>query len=258
MKALAAGFTTGVRKAVAAPGELVVRVLFYMVILLVFGALWSAAAAGRDGALGEYTYVSLIWYVVAAEGCVVATKPRMIEEIGDDIGSGAITIEMLRPVTVVHMRLALELGEGIVRLAAALGAGVVAVWIGVGPPPSWPAAALALPAAVLALTVNLLAQHVFASAAFWVADAKATWFLYQKLVFLLGGMLIPLELLPDAMATAARLLPFWATAYIPGRLLSGHTEPLLLLVQVGWLVALTWIAQLAFARGERRLGAVGG
>ena len=78
-------------------------------------------------------------------------------------------------------------------------------------------------------------------------------FLYQKLIFVLGGMLLPLEVLPPTLETIARWLPFSAMAYIPARLASGHFEPHLLLIQVGWLVALGLATKFVFEAGQRRL-----
>jgi ABC-2 type transport system permease protein len=101
-------------------------------------------------------------------------------------------------------------------------------------------------------------QHAFAAAAFWIDDAKSTWFLYQKLVFVLGGMLLPLEVLPGPMEAVARWSPLASMAYAPARLASGHLEPHLLLVQLAWLGAAAWTAHAAFAAGERRLQVVGG
>jgi ABC-2 type transport system permease protein len=254
----AAAFAAGVRRSAAGRAELVVRIGFYAVILVVFASLWRAAAQANEGNIAGYDFRSLIWYVVAAEAAVVATKPRMIEEIGDDIGTGAIAIEMLRPVSVVMFRMAAEMGEAIVRLACAALCGGVLITLFVAPPPSFTALLFSIPALVLAVACNLAAQHLFASAAFWIADAKASWFLYQKLVFLLGGMLLPLELLPEPLARTARALPFWVTAYVPGRFLSGHIEPGLLLVQLAWLTVLPLGALFLFQAGERRLQIAGG
>ena len=96
------------------------RVTFYALILVVFAALWSAATRANGGSIAGYDARALLWYVAAAEGSVIATKPRMIESIGWDISSGAIVIEMLRPASVVGLRLAAELGEALVRLVCAL------------------------------------------------------------------------------------------------------------------------------------------
>lgn len=217
MRPYLAGLAAGMRRVLAAPGELWVRLAFYVVILVVFSALWSAATASNQGQVAGYDFTELMWYVVAAEGAVIATKPRMIEDIGNDIGTGVVAVDMLRPISVAGFRLAVELGEAVVRLACAVAIGGIFVVWDVGAPPSLGGVALALPAALVGVAVNLATQHAFAAAAFWLDDAKASWFLYQKLIFLLGGMLLPLELLPDWLSSGARLLPFWTMSYVPAR-----------------------------------------
>jgi ABC-2 type transport system permease protein len=145
-----------------------------------------------------------------------------------------------------------------VRLAVLLGPGAVLALVVVGAPPRTSAALLALPALVLGISANLCLQHALAGASFWLRDTRATWFLYQKLVFILGGMLLPLEILPDGLREVALRLPFMAMAYAPARLAAGHLEPQLLLVQAFWLVVLAAVAALTFVRGQRRLQVVGG
>ena len=258
MSAAAAQARWAARRVFGQPGELAVRVTFYAFILVVFAALWGAAVKASDGAIAGYDQRALLWYIAAAEGAVIATKPRMIETIGWDIASGAIVTEMLRPASVIGLRLAAELGEALVRLVCAWMVAAVIAWLYVGPPPDAGAALLALPASVLAVACNLSAQHAFAGAAFWLRDARSSWFLYQKLVFLLGGMLLPLEFLPGPLADAARALPFSTMAYAPARLMSGHLEPWLLAEQAAWLVALAAAAAGVFRAGERRLQVVGG
>ena len=117
---------------------------------------------------------------------------------------------------------------------------------------------LAAPSLVLAITANLLAQHAVAASAFWIRDAGSIWFLYMKAVFILGGMIIPLEVLPAGLERVALFLPFKAMAYSPARLASGHWEPWLLAEQVAWIGALAVVAAVAFRSGERRLEVVGG
>lgn len=73
MKPYRAAFSSGMRRALNEPGELAVRVLFYVVILVVFAALWKAAVGAAGGPIEGYGYVALLWYVAAAEGAVIAT-----------------------------------------------------------------------------------------------------------------------------------------------------------------------------------------
>jgi ABC-2 type transport system permease protein len=255
----AAAFAVAAGRVLHRPGELAVRLLFYVVILVVFAGLWSAAAAAGGGQVAGYSAAALLWYVTVAEGAVIATKPRLIEDVGVDIGTGAVATELLRPVSVLGLRLASELGEAAVRLAMALAIGTAFTWTVAGAPSAGAGALLALPSCALALAANLAAQHAFAGAAFWLSDAKATWFLYQKLVFLLGGMLLPLQFFPPWLERLAWALPFWTMAYAPARLAAGSPpQPWLLAAQAAWLLLLAGAAALVFRAGERRLEVAGG
>ena len=205
-----------------------------------------------------YSVTALTWYIATSEAAYMTLSIRMIEEIGDDIASGAVAAELLRPAPVLGVRVASQLGRALPRLAACALLGAALCLIAVGRPPDLVGVVLAVPALILAITCNLLAQHAVASASFWLRDARSTWFLYQKLIFISGGMLIPLEVLPDWLRHVAMALPFMTMAYAPARLASGHVEPWLLVVQLGWLVALGGTATVLFSAGERRLQAVGG
>ena len=237
----------------AQPDGLAFTVVFYAMVTTVLSSLWSRAAEASDGEIVGYSATALVWYIAASEAAIMALPQRLIETTGDDIACGAIEVELLRPARPVLPRLAIETGRVIPRLAACIAAGAVLAWMIGGAAPDGIALVLAVPALMLAAVANLAAQHAFAAAAFWVRDAKGAWFLYQKLVFLLGGMLIPLEVLPDPLRDLAMWLPFAAMAYAPARLASGHMEPELLAIQTGWVVVLTAAALGAFSRGARRL-----
>jgi ABC-2 type transport system permease protein len=239
-------------------GGLGVAVGFYLVVVSVLSSLWRAAAGVGHGQVAGYSAVALTWYIATSEAAICALNIRMIEEIGDDIGSGRIAVELLRPLPAIAVRLTSETGRGIARLAAMIVSGAVLAWLVAGGPPNTGAALLAVPSLVLAVVCNLAMQHFMAAAAFWVRDAKTTWFLYQKVVFILGGMLIPLQVLPAGLRTVAFRLPFMAMAYAPARLASGHFEPELLVVQAGWLAVAITLAVGAFAAGQRRLQVAGG
>ena len=254
----AVAFTRGVLRAVSRPGDLAVRVGFYLIILIVTGSLWRAALDANGGELGGYDKVGLLWYIAAAQAAQLGPRPRTIEEVGDEIGAGTVAVQMLRPVSVVGLRIASELGEAMLRVVVALLVAAVGLFLTVGAPHSAAAALLALPAALLGCTVSVTAQHAMGGIAFWLLDARATWFLWSKLVFLLGGLLIPLELLPAGIGNVAKVLPWAAMTYVPGRLASGDLDPLLIVDQLAWLAISAVLAAGVFALGERRLQVVGG
>lgn len=256
-RALVRVATISTRRVAGERAGLVVVAVFYVMVTAVLAGLWAVAADANGGSIVGYSSVALVWYVAATEAGTIALPSKLIEEIGDEIGSERVATEMLRPVSVLWMRVAGQVGTMVPRLAVCVSVGVVFASLIGGAPPrpaTLPYAAIAL---VVGVVVNLVAQHAFAAATFWVRDAKSAWFIYQKLVFVVGGMLLPLEVLPDAVETVAKVLPFMAMAYVPGRLAAGFPEPELILVQLGWLAVLAVVATRIFAAGERRLtGAV--
>jgi ABC-2 type transport system permease protein len=249
---------TSARRVLAERGGIGVTIGFYVIVVSAITALWRAAAQANGGQVAGYTAAALTWYLVTSEAATVSLDIRLIEQIGEDIAEGAIAVELLRPASVLAVRVAIEVGRALPRLAACVAAGVVLSLLLVGGPPDGAALVLAVPSLLLAIVCNLLAQHAFAAAAFWIRDARSTWFLYQKLVFVVGGMLLPLEVLPGWLHSIATALPFSAMAYAPARLASGHFQPALLVMQAGWVCVLTALAVAAFAAGEKRLQVLGG
>lgn len=247
---------TAVRRVVAERGGLAVAICFYLIVVAVLAGLWRIAAGG--GEIAGYSAVALTWYIATSEAATVSLNIRLIDDIGTDIATGGVAVELLRPASVLGMRVAAEVGRTLPRLAVIMAAGAVLAGVTAGGPPKWSALALAAPSLVLAVTCNIVTQHAFAASAFWLRNAGSAWYLYQKLVFVLGGMLIPLEALPSWLQSAAAVLPFRAMAYAPARLASGHAEPVLLLEQLGWLAVLGCIAAAVFRAGEARLQVVGG
>lgn len=249
---------TAALRVVAERGGLAVTLVFYVLVTVVLASLWRAAVGANGGNVAGYSAVAITWYVAMTEATTVSIRQRLISDVGRDIGSGAIAVELLRPAPVLGVRLAGELGHVIPRLAACVVTGTVLSFLVAGRPPDAAALALAVPSLVLAVACNVAAQFAFAGVAFWLLDAGSAWFLYQKLVFILGGMLIPLEALPGWLQGIASVLPFRAMSYVPARVASGHFEPVLLVEQVAWLVLLVGTAAAVFRAGEHRLQVVGG
>ena len=244
---------TAMRRIVVQPAGLVFAAAFYVMVTSILSGVWRVAAEVSGGDIVGYSAGALVWYIATSEAATIALPLRLIDDIGGDIGAGRFDTEMLRPVSPLALRIATEIGQMLPRLAACVTSGLALAWVVGGAPVSGVALALAAPSLLLAVVTNLLAQHAFAAGSFWVLDARGMWFLYTKLVFVLGGMLLPLEVLPDRLADVAYYVPFAAMAYAPARLASGHVEPELLALQSFWLVVMGFAAHRAFVAGERHL-----
>ncbi|HVF05980.1 MAG TPA: ABC-2 family transporter protein [Frankiaceae bacterium] len=256
LRPLAVTVGVAVRTSLADRGGLAFTAGFYAAVTLALGALWRTAAGGAP--VAGYTAAALTWYVATSEAATISLNARLVDQVGEDVRTGAVAVELLRPVSMLSIRVATELGRSLPRLVVCVVMGLLIAVTTAGGPPSWPALALAVPSLLLAILCNLVAMHAAGAIAFWIRDARSTWFLYQKFVFVIGGMLLPLEVLPAGLEAVGRATPFMAMAYAPARLASGHAEPYLLGVQAFWLVVLAAGAIALYGAGERRLQVVGG
>jgi ABC-2 type transport system permease protein len=247
---LAAG---AARRLLAEPASLTTTTLVYLTVTSALASLWRAAAGANGGSVAGYPAAALVCYAAMAEAAMIPVHPRLIETVGSDITSGRLMPELLRPRSMLAVRVVDELGAAVVNAGLCVAIGVVLVLLLGGRPEDPAAVALAVPSLLLGLILSLVVQHAAAGSAFWVGDVTSAWFLYQKLVFLIGGMMWPLEVLPSSLATVAWATPFPLMVYAPARLASGHWEPWLLAAQVGWLVVAWVVASAVFSCGERRL-----
>jgi ABC-2 type transport system permease protein len=230
------------------------------IITATLGFLWIAALPDGQSIEG-YDAISMVWYIAFAEAAVNGVDQRLMVRLGDDLRRGDMTIELLRPVTLVWMVMSREIGRSIARFALSLPACCAVAWVLVGPPPSWVGLATLAVTGPLAVLVQMLLVLGATSSALWIGDTTAAWFVLQKLVFLAGGMLLPLEFWPGIWGDVLTVLPWASTAYIPAHLAvdpSGGRVLELVGLQVAWIVVLLFATAAAWARGERRLMTVGG
>ncbi len=249
-------FRIAARRSGANRVSLAMTGVIYLFVLIAISSLWMAIAGSET--IAGYDRAMVFWYMAATEIGAIAVPIRLLEKTGNQIGNGEIATEMVRPISPLPIRVASELGDIAPRLVVCGGLGLIAGLIQFGFPPNGWAAALAIPSLALAAALSIINQHLFAAAAFWLRDAGSAWFIHQKLWFILGGLLIPFQVLPTGLRTVAWLTPFPLMAYAPARLSAGFFEPWLLLAQAAWILVISLAALSAFRRGQDRFVRTGG
>jgi ABC-2 type transport system permease protein len=186
-------------------GDLYGRAAFFAVILGVFASLWRAAAeAGMPTATEPR---ALVWYLAVTEWIVLST-PQIHLDIQESIRAGDVVYRLGRPVSYVGAEIAAAFGVLAVRLpllglTAFLCAFAFTGWI----PPAR-ALAIVVPFG-LAAGALLAALHVWIGLlAFWLHDVAPVYWVCQKLMFILGGLMLPLDVYPGVMQRIAALTPF--------------------------------------------------
>ena len=191
----------------------------------------------------------------------MSVNARHIEDIGNDIAQGTVAVELLRPASVLGIRMATEVGARPPEGRGAVGGRRRARHASSPAAPPRPATlVLVAPSLVLAITANLFAQHAVAAIAFWIRDAGSVWFLYMKARVHPRRDDHPARAAARRARSASRDAPAvprrWPTRRPASR--PGIWEPVLLVEQLFWIGVLAVVATAAFRAGERRLQVVGG
>jgi viologen exporter family transport system permease protein len=236
------------------------RVLFYFIILLVFSRLWHAllgahsASAPPGGVGGGQRPSHYIWYLAVTEW-IMLSQPLLHLEIEADIRAGALGQALSRPVSYVAGKLAEAWGEVGVRLVVLGASGLCfARWLGA----EWPepsALALAALAGLVASVVMTLALAAIGLCAVWVTDSTSLYLIWQKLCFVLGGLMLPLSIYPPWLRSVAEWSPFAALLFGPAELVLG-APPQRLLVCLIQLVGWGGLFGLTLAALERRVSRI--
>jgi ABC-2 type transport system permease protein len=251
-------YALAVRQTIERRGELVGRAIFYCLLLLVFSGLWKAVYA--MGALAE-TPSTFLWYLAVTEWITLAV-PLTHHTVEQDVKTGDVAYHLARPMSYLGLRVAEALGALTVRLVVLAGVGFVAAVALAGSLPSDPWGLLfAIPLGVVAAAVTVVWLATIGLTAFWIQDASALHWVVQKLMFVLGGLILPLSIYPVWLRRIAELLPFAAVLYGPGRMAFG-LDPWALLDStvklLAWGAVSVWLALYVFRRARLRLEVNGG
>lgn len=223
------------------PALLIGTAALYALLLYVFAQLWRVLLSGTPGSAaraGEY-----LWYLAVAEW-ILCAQPRFHLDIEREVRSGDVACQLTRPISYLGSRLAHAAAELCVNLAllAPIGACVAVALVGLPERPGGLLIAVAL--GLLASVLWMLCTALIGLSAFWLQDTSPLYWVFQKLAFVLGGLMVPLDLYPVWLERIALASPFSALLYTPARLVFGGDTGLALAgaAQIAFWIALAALA----------------
>jgi ABC-2 type transport system permease protein len=235
--------------------------VFGFIFCGVFITLWEL----RPG-LGGYDVsaaVTFVWVQQAMLMPLGLMGGSTTEELGERVRSGAVAVDLYRPVDLMAWWLSVDLGRAMLQLifrgAIPLGAGALAFDLTF--PASvaqWAAVAVAV---LLAMLVSFGIRYLVALSGFWLLDSRGAENLAMVLSLFFSGTILPLVVFPGWLGEVARATPWAATLQVTadvwlGRYPGGVAQAFAF--QAGWAVVLLVAGQLVTRLATRKVVIQGG
>ena len=241
-------------------GELTYRSIFMVVILYVLIQLWRTTfgATGSERIAG-LSLPDTVWYLVMTE-TVMLSKIRFANKIADEVRDGSLAYTIGRPYSYLLYHFFYGIGDTLLRLAINFAAGSILATLLIGPLPATNLPAV-LAVVLLAIGLDFCIEGLIGLLDFFTEDVNSFVIIYQKILFILGGMLIPLDFLPAWLRDIALALPFNYAIYAPARLFvqfDGSRWASVVAMQLMWIAFFAVALGLVFRWGVRRVSINGG
>lgn len=199
-------FFLAARHALKNPWGLVGLSIFLITCLLIFSHLWEFIAARNSAANLDPS--KLLWFIAFNEW-VFISLPDVHEEIAEDLKSGRIAYLITRPISYLGATFAEAMGAFTVNL---IFLGVVGftftAWNTGGMPFTWDCLFLSLLFGFFSGALILLYYMGIGLSAIWLHEATPFYWIFEKFLFTLGGLMLPLSAYPYWLEKIASFTPF--------------------------------------------------
>ncbi|MFZ5814035.1 MAG: ABC transporter permease [Bacillota bacterium] len=227
----------------------------------IYISLWQAVAPENPAAGDPYSRQMMTEMMVLAQVFAWLTTffPAGLG-IQNAVRSGAIALEMARPLPYFAMVLSRESGNiAYHALYRALPIALLFTFtVGFPAPHSAGQLLLVIPSLLLGAYVGLTLTYTIGISALWTTEIRWAHWTYHTMITLLSGGWIPADILPGWLGKIAPYLPFASQQYYPLRIYLGLSGPEGLLVQAGWAAALTLWCRFLTRRALHRTIVQGG
>ncbi|HEX9018285.1 MAG TPA: ABC-2 family transporter protein [Anaerolineaceae bacterium] len=243
--------------------NLMMYLLYWLVSPVVYLAVWVAIANSQGNVKG-LTANDFILYYLTLLIVDQLTSEITIHILANKIQDGTLSGELLRPIDPI-------LTGGLVNNLAFKALNLMAfipIW-GVlylifRPDYSGISAGsvlMALPAILIGFCLNFILGAIITCLAFWTTRVYSVSQFIWLVTVLLSGQFVPLQLMPPAIQTVARYLPFQMFRYVPVEIILKKLSTGEMMrdyaVSLVWLVILFALFRWTWREGIKRFSAVG-
>ncbi len=180
--------------------------IFLMTCLLIFSNLWKVVAA-KTG-IDILNPDLLLWYIALNEWVLVSI-PDVQDDIEQDLRSGRLAYQLPRPMSYLGGVFAEGLGILTVNLIVLGCVTFIFSWLQVGVCPfHFTGFVLIVIFGFMSGLLSMIYLMLIGLSSFWLHDVAPFYWIWEKFLFMFGGLILPLAVYPQWMQTLARFTPF--------------------------------------------------
>lgn len=251
------------QKQLAYKFEYFVGVFNGLLFIFIFTSLWRAIYANLAAPPAAFNLESITAFAVFAMIVRISMTQDDMSTVGK-IRSGAIALDMVKPMSYFGMMLAECLGQTMfhwfTRVIPVLIVSLLAFDAAL--PRAWENWALLIIAWPLGYLIMFMVNFIFALLAFWFIETFSFHLMKYGLFTIFSGGIVPVDFFPEWLKPVIESLPFMYILYTPTALFTGHIAGAdalrLILLQGAWAVALGMACTVLWRAAQRKLVVQGG
>lgn len=245
------------------PGRVAADMLVVTVRFGVVSLLYAYVYMLNGGAIGGLGFAAAIWSIFFYFLLFMLQMRGLSRVIMQDVRSGAIEVLMNRPVSYLWYRMWWQFGSGLYTFVwiGLVGVFVLTLLVGVPAVMLTPLFALTFAGTFIGgLLLTVAMYTLIGLGTFWIEDIDPIYWIADKLAMMLGGAYIPIALMPSSLQAFASYSPFGATYMLTHATYPTwvHDWPVLMSVQLAWVIVLSGITLFVFNRAQRIMSVNGG
>lgn len=235
---------------------------FLAFIVFIFLMVWRNIYAQKGSTIEGLSLNQMIWYLVVTE-LITLSRSDIHMQLNEDVKSGNIAYLLNKPYNYVMYCFSYYTGEIGIKL---ISNGIIGFFVGLAYVGGLEGFSFRhfpfIVASILAgCTLHFFIYITLALTSFWIEDNTAFFWIYSKLIFTLGGMLIPIDFFPGWLQRVSQYLPFAYVTYVPARLAVGFSMEGFLVrfpLQLLYTAVFAALAMFLYRRGVKSLNVNGG
>lgn len=235
-------------------------IVFYAFLIFIFTQLWGTIF-GNGRTISGYSRDQMIWYCIITE-MVMLSGSGIFQDLNTDIKGGNIAYLLNKPYNYIMYQFSNCMGLSAVKLVLNAMIGILIGLLFIGGLKSFNAVYLPFMvlSILLGIVLNFFLQATIGLTAFWLEENTAFFWVYQKLVLILGTFL-PVEFFPKWVQNITLSLPFSYVTYGPAKLFVDFSPEKclnIILMQSLYLILIVLACFIVYRKGVKVLNVNGG